>query len=128
MADSVEEPRAPGLFPAAGTPMLPYTPAAPAVPGPFIQVQTLLVGLYIHKSLSMPFKSVPPKIQKFPFASTQFTISVKPPGTFETAGTPWVPKLAVALLTLLPFIQVHVPPCPFARNGITLITPIKKVS
>ena len=103
----IELPRAPGTFPDASVPSVPYTPSWLAELLPPIQVHSFEEGLYFHRSLSAPAESHPPKSQRLPLLSLQFTAMVRLPGMFPAAGVPSVPYTPDWLAKLLPPIQVH---------------------
>ena len=98
--------RPPGMFPAAGTPSVPYTPCWPHNTGtaqqgsprsrPPIQAHSFVEGSNSQRSLRvaqlpMASKPWPPKSQKLPLLSVQAEAPERPPGMFPAAGTPNVP-------------------------------------
>ena len=106
--------RLPGMFPAANTPNVPYTPGWPTVLLPPIHAHSFVEGLYCQRSLrpaSLPSASTPkpPKSQKLPLLSVQLAATMRLPGMFPAANVPNVP---------------YSPDWPQLRQGTVLLPPI----
>ncbi len=108
------------MFPAAGVPNVPYTPAwpplLPTVLLPPIHAHRFVEGLSSQRSLRLPLlllasKPSPPKSQRLPPVSVQLLAAPRLPGTFPAAGVPNAPYTPGVIpllgIVLLPPIQVH---------------------
>ena len=92
--------RAPGIFPLAAAPSVPYTPTPPVDLLPPIQAHWDVDGLNIQRSFKRPTipsasGALPPNIQKLPLLSARPTASSLPPGMFPAAATPSTPYTPV---------------------------------
>src|ERR1700733_4444414 len=88
--------RAPGTFPGAAVPSVPYVPDASTWSDPLTHVHW--PPLYSHKSLrsfAPPIESSPspPKSQKLPDLSVQLTAFCLAPGMLPGAAVPCVPYI-----------------------------------